>query len=329
METKVFSSHAMIKGVVAMDRQKGAEHRKVFILHSCWAPSSSTFCKQCYNGSQCVSGSYSLRAQILALFGVVRVELDVWDVGSLMEDRGSDLAEDTFPALLVFKLLPHRPSRPQLFCGDFCYWTVPSVRPSIVWPTVSEGRQEWAGTEWGLSHDVLTPPPHNPQPPPPNTGKAVLLVVAAPGAVGMEDCEPAGRAHPWKAATMKRKAWALSRDSWQASASQDGCAEGQPSQEPAEKKAPLTEETGRIPSKIASWLNECRTPLGASLDEQSSTLTKALKMTCPWEQRLCSFAPTCSSQQAQTSIGSLPTNSHLSFTVSVAGRGVLRLLWGV
>ncbi|KAI1898164.1 hypothetical protein AGOR_G00069530 [Albula goreensis] len=103
----------------------------------------------------------------------------------------------------------------------------------------------------------------------------------------MEDCEPAGRAHPWKAATMKRKAWALSRDSWQASASQDGCAEGQPSQEPVEKKAPLTEETGRIPSKIASWLNECRTPLGASLDEQSSTLTKGtVRHACSFEDDL-------------------------------------------
>ncbi|KAJ8416927.1 hypothetical protein AAFF_G00328050 [Aldrovandia affinis] len=103
----------------------------------------------------------------------------------------------------------------------------------------------------------------------------------------MEECGSAGCAHPWKAATTKRKAWALSRDSWQASESQDAGGERQPSQEPTREKAPLAEEPGRIPNKIASWLKECRTPLGASLDEQSNTATKGtVKIACSFEDDL-------------------------------------------
>ncbi|XP_061091305.1 protein ITPRID2 [Conger conger] len=115
----------------------------------------------------------------------------------------------------------------------------------------------------------------------------------------MEECGSTGRAHPWKAATMKRKAWALSRGSWQASESQDGHpegqasesqdghTEGQPSPQPAPDKVPAAEEPGRIPNKIASWLKECRTPLGASLDEQSNTPTKGtVKHACSFEDDL-------------------------------------------
>ncbi|KAG7464074.1 hypothetical protein MATL_G00183370 [Megalops atlanticus] len=106
----------------------------------------------------------------------------------------------------------------------------------------------------------------------------------------MEECESPFDPHPWKTATVKRKAWALSRDSWQASESQEGGAEGQQPQEPAEEgeeKGPLAEEPGRIPNKITSWLQECRTPLGASLDEQSNTPTKGpLKNGCSFEDDL-------------------------------------------
>ncbi|XP_036401608.1 protein ITPRID2-like [Megalops cyprinoides] len=106
----------------------------------------------------------------------------------------------------------------------------------------------------------------------------------------MEECESPVDPHPWKTATVKRKAWALSRDSWQASESQDGGAEAQQPQELAEEgeeKGPLAEEPGRIPNKITSWLQECRTPLGASLDEQSNTPTKGpLKNGCSFEDDL-------------------------------------------
>ncbi|KAJ8255370.1 hypothetical protein GJAV_G00204120 [Gymnothorax javanicus] len=101
----------------------------------------------------------------------------------------------------------------------------------------------------------------------------------------MEECESAGREHPWKEATTKRKAWARSRDSWQASESQDAHAEVQPSQESAAHQEPLAAEPGRFPNKIASWLKECRTPLGASLDEQSSTTAK-VKNACSFEDDL-------------------------------------------
>ncbi|KAK6315271.1 hypothetical protein J4Q44_G00148000 [Coregonus suidteri] len=113
----------------------------------------------------------------------------------------------------------------------------------------------------------------------------------------MEQCETSAspsRDHPWKAATMKRMAWAQSRDSWQGpSESQDtqdqeGCSEETVSPEPTmEEKTAPAEEPGRFPNKIASWLKDCRTPLGASLDEQSSTQSKGvMKNGCSFEDDL-------------------------------------------
>ncbi|OCT61216.1 protein ITPRID2 isoform X2 [Xenopus laevis] len=67
-------------------------------------------------------------------------------------------------------------------------------------------------------------------------------------------------------ASMKRKAWAKSRDSWQASECEDVAAEA--------SKATREEGTGHIPNeKIATWLKDCRTPLGASLDEQNNPVS--------------------------------------------------------
>ncbi|KAG7330846.1 hypothetical protein KOW79_004815 [Hemibagrus wyckioides] len=84
----------------------------------------------------------------------------------------------------------------------------------------------------------------------------------------MEECElpPAGRDHPWKSATMRRMAWAQSRESWPAPESEEPLNNN--------NKPGATSETGPIPNNIASWLRECRTPLGASLDEQSNSPTK-------------------------------------------------------
>ncbi|KAK6309887.1 hypothetical protein J4Q44_G00197680 [Coregonus suidteri] len=114
----------------------------------------------------------------------------------------------------------------------------------------------------------------------------------------MEQCETAAspsRDHPWKAATMMRKAWVQSRDSWQGlSESQDtqdqeGCSEETLCPDPTmEEKTSPAKEPGRIPKKIASWLKDCRTPLGASLDEQSSTQSKGvLKNGCDFEDYFC------------------------------------------
>ncbi|KAI1899496.1 hypothetical protein AGOR_G00062400 [Albula goreensis] len=104
----------------------------------------------------------------------------------------------------------------------------------------------------------------------------------------MEECTSGERAHSWRAATMKRKAWAQSRDSRQPSELQDDGAEGRESPRGhMEENTALPEEPGRIPNKIASWLKECRTPQGASLDEQSNSPTKGVvKNGCSFEDDL-------------------------------------------
>ncbi|GAA6080867.1 protein ITPRID2 isoform X1 [Tachysurus ichikawai] len=68
----------------------------------------------------------------------------------------------------------------------------------------------------------------------------------------MEECElpPTGRDHPWKTATMRRMAWAQSRESWQAPESEEPLNNNNKPEE--------TSETGPIPNNIASWLRECR-----------------------------------------------------------------------
>ncbi|KAG8432511.1 hypothetical protein GDO86_016960 [Hymenochirus boettgeri] len=66
-------------------------------------------------------------------------------------------------------------------------------------------------------------------------------------------------------ASQKRKAWAKSRDSWQAS--EEVSAEAATDTVRVEGG----EEAENIPiEKIAIWLKDCRTPLGASLDEQNN-----------------------------------------------------------
>ncbi|XP_031457206.1 protein ITPRID2 [Phasianus colchicus] len=112
--------------------------------------------------------------------------------------------------------------------------------------------------------------------------------------------EPAA-AEEWQGATQKRKAWAKSRDSWQASEAEDlsaaatQLARGEEEEEDDEEeeeeeeedrerdhlaggKLPLAAESGHsVPNeKIAIWLKDCRTPLGASLDEQSNPLLKGM-----------------------------------------------------
>ncbi|XP_047917401.2 protein ITPRID2 isoform X1 [Anser cygnoides] len=107
-------------------------------------------------------------------------------------------------------------------------------------------------------------------------------------------------AEEWQGATQKRKAWAKSRDSWQASEAEDfsaaaaELARGEEEEEEEEDdeeeeeeeeedhlaggKLPLAAEAGHsVPNeKIAIWLKDCRTPLGASLDEQSNPLLKGM-----------------------------------------------------
>ncbi|NWW99251.1 SSFA2 protein, partial [Caloenas nicobarica] len=97
-------------------------------------------------------------------------------------------------------------------------------------------------------------------------------------------------AEEWQGATQKRKAWAKSRDSWQASEAEDFSAaaaaarseeeeeEEEEEEDLASGELPLAAEAGHsVPNeKIAIWLKDCRTPLGASLDEQSNPLLKGM-----------------------------------------------------
>ncbi|XP_066473613.1 protein ITPRID2 isoform X2 [Tiliqua scincoides] len=94
----------------------------------------------------------------------------------------------------------------------------------------------------------------------------------------MEEDEVAAAAvsGEWQGAVEKRKAWAKSRDSWQASEAERLSPEAA-EQEIACGKLPLAAEGGNIPNeKIAIWLKDCRTPLGASLDEQSNPTIKGM-----------------------------------------------------
>ncbi|XP_016427626.1 sperm-specific antigen 2 homolog [Sinocyclocheilus rhinocerous] len=96
----------------------------------------------------------------------------------------------------------------------------------------------------------------------------------------MEECES-------PPARFKRRAWAQSRDSWQASESQDQGAEEPLSAQPMEDKTSTASETGRKPNQVENWLRTCRTPLGASLDEQSGSPSRGpLKNGCSFEDDL-------------------------------------------
>lgn len=97
------------------------------------------------------------------------------------------------------------------------------------------------------------------------------------------------------AASRRRKAWAQSRGSWQASEAEDLSTEATTQDEddddddeeidprrtpeglPDAKLPPPAVERGNVPNeKIATWLKDCRTPLGASLDEQSGSTLKGV-----------------------------------------------------
>ncbi|XP_073329471.1 protein ITPRID2 [Pagrus major] len=89
-------------------------------------------------------------------------------------------------------------------------------------------------------------------------------------------------------ACLRRRAWAQSRDSiWQEQEPECCGSKGpQQNQRDGEEKRP-SEEPGQVPNKITSWLIECRTPLGASLDEQSaSPIRGAPRNGCSFEDDL-------------------------------------------
>ncbi|XP_060033603.1 protein ITPRID2 isoform X2 [Erinaceus europaeus] len=87
----------------------------------------------------------------------------------------------------------------------------------------------------------------------------------------------------WQVASRRRKAWAKCRGSWQASETEDLSTEATTQDEDDDDedlsgaKLPTAAGRGNVPNeKIAIWLKDCRTPLGASLDEQSSSTLKGV-----------------------------------------------------
>ncbi|XP_058568299.1 protein ITPRID2 isoform X3 [Neofelis nebulosa] len=88
----------------------------------------------------------------------------------------------------------------------------------------------------------------------------------------------------WQVASRRRKAWAKCRGSWQASETEDLSTEATTQDEDEDDeedlpgaKLPAAPGRGNVPNeKIAIWLKDCRTPLGASLDEQSSNTLKGV-----------------------------------------------------
>ncbi|XP_063354682.1 protein ITPRID2 isoform X3 [Pelmatolapia mariae] len=89
--------------------------------------------------------------------------------------------------------------------------------------------------------------------------------------------------------TSRRQAWAKTRESvWQDSNSEHlfGPQEPQQSQSNGNTQGPT--QQGQVPNnQIASWLNDCRTPLGASLDDQSASPSRGpLKNGCSFEDDL-------------------------------------------
>lgn len=109
------------------------------------------------------------------------------------------------------------------------------------------------------------------------------------GALGMDTgAAPDPRVQPTcSLASLRRQAWAQSRDSlWQDQEPEHCGPEGpQQSQMDGEAQRPL-EEPGQA-NTITSWLIECRTPLGASLDDRSASPSRgALRNGCSFEDDL-------------------------------------------
>ncbi|XP_035030459.2 protein ITPRID2 isoform X2 [Hippoglossus stenolepis] len=93
------------------------------------------------------------------------------------------------------------------------------------------------------------------------------------------DCSLAG---------LRRRAWAQTRDSIWPESQQEHCGPQGPqeSQRDRDEQRP-SEEPGRVPNNITSWLIECRTPLGASLDDQTASPNRgALRNGCSFEDDL-------------------------------------------
>nr|XP_057938031.1 protein ITPRID2 isoform X2 [Doryrhamphus excisus] len=92
-------------------------------------------------------------------------------------------------------------------------------------------------------------------------------------------------------ASLRRRAWAKSREStWQETQKPESSSpvQPQPNCRGTDVDSQRTsEEPGLSPNKITSWLDQCRTPLAVSLDDQSASPSKgALRNGCSFEDDL-------------------------------------------
>ncbi|XP_072435173.1 protein ITPRID2 isoform X1 [Chiloscyllium punctatum] len=131
----------------------------------------------------------------------------------------------------------------------------------------------------------------------------------------MDEAVLSGRAHSWRNAKDKRKAWARSRDSWQVSETENGCVAESTVLSEENRSAnlalsgPSTEENGISNKKIEIWLQDCGPPLGASLEEQSQLPLKGAgtKNGCSFEDDLSLGAE---AKHLQTCSDSISAASH-------------------
>ncbi|XP_058473136.1 protein ITPRID2 isoform X2 [Solea solea] len=89
-------------------------------------------------------------------------------------------------------------------------------------------------------------------------------------------------------ASLRRRAWAQSKDSiWHESDQEhSGPQSPEENQRDGDAQRP-SEEAGQVPNKITSWLIECGTPIGASLDDQSASPNRGvLRNGCSFEDDL-------------------------------------------
>lgn len=87
---------------------------------------------------------------------------------------------------------------------------------------------------------------------------------------------------PVNIATERRQAWAKSRDS----IGQASKADRADTQQIHSNGNTQNQEPGQVSSQIATWLIDCRTPLGASLDDQTTCPSKGVKFGCSFEDDL-------------------------------------------
>ncbi|XP_063744417.1 protein ITPRID2 isoform X2 [Eleginops maclovinus] len=82
--------------------------------------------------------------------------------------------------------------------------------------------------------------------------------------------DPGGQSD-YNVACLRRQAWAKSKESTWLELEEE---RPQQNQRDGGEQRP-SEEPGQVPNNIASWLIKCRTPLGASLDDQTASPSKA------------------------------------------------------